>query len=152
MTQQRRPVAADLADVALGLAIESVRAGLRAGRALDRLARPVARLVLRPAHAPGRHLLALAETGARGRQRVLAELTDAYRRTVPVVAADVVRRLDLATLATQVAAEIDLPEIIRVSTGSVTAETVRDVRVQAMRADEAVAYWAGRAVRPWRRA
>ncbi|MBK1783159.1 hypothetical protein [Prauserella cavernicola] len=151
MSEQRaekpEPVAVD---VVLGLAVESVRAGLRAGRRLHRATRPVAGFLLRPDHRVGQRLLALAETGQRGRKVALDELTAAYRKVVPVVAADVVRQLDLADLVTEVAAEIDLPEIIRVSTGSVAAETVRDVRVQSMRADEAVAYWTGRVLRPWR--
>jgi hypothetical protein len=50
----------------------------------------------------------------------------------------VINRIDLAGLARDVIAEIDLPEIIRESTGSVASETVRGVRMQGISADEAI--------------
>ncbi|HSJ20241.1 MAG TPA: hypothetical protein VK964_06680 [Nocardioidaceae bacterium] len=46
--------------------------------------------------------------------------------------------LDLAGLAEQVVDDIDLPEIIRESTGSMASDTVRGVRMQGIAADEAV--------------
>jgi hypothetical protein len=54
----------------------------------------------------------------------------------------VIERIDLVGLAEDVIAEVDLPEIIRESTGSMASETVRGVRMQGITADEAV----GRAV------
>jgi hypothetical protein len=54
----------------------------------------------------------------------------------------VISRIDLVGLAEDVIAEVDLPEIIRESTGSMASETVRVVRMQGISADEAV----GRAV------
>jgi hypothetical protein len=54
----------------------------------------------------------------------------------------VISRIDLVGLAEDVIAEVDLPEIIRDSTGSMASETVRGVRMQGITADEAV----GRAV------
>jgi hypothetical protein len=54
----------------------------------------------------------------------------------------VIGRIDLVGLAEDVIAEVDLPEIIRESTGSMASETVRGVRMQGISADEAV----GRAV------
>ena len=54
----------------------------------------------------------------------------------------VIARIDLVGLAEDVIAEVDLPEIIRESTGSMASETVRGVRMQGITADEAV----GRAV------
>ena len=54
----------------------------------------------------------------------------------------VISRIDLVGLAEDVIAEVDLPEIIRESTGSMASETVRGVRMQGISADEAV----GRAV------
>ena len=54
----------------------------------------------------------------------------------------VIARIDLVALAEEVIAEVDLPEIIRESTGSMASETVRGVRMQGITADEAV----GRAV------
>jgi hypothetical protein len=51
----------------------------------------------------------------------------------------IVRRLDLVSLAEEVVNGIDLPEIIRESTGSMASEAVRDVRVQSIDADVAIA-------------
>jgi hypothetical protein len=47
----------------------------------------------------------------------------------------VIERLDLAGLASTVIDEIDLPELIRSSTGSIASETVRGVRMQGIEAD-----------------
>jgi hypothetical protein len=47
-------------------------------------------------------------------------------------------RVDLIGLADVVVAGIDLPAIIRESTGSVTADVMDDVRTQGERADDAV--------------
>jgi hypothetical protein len=54
----------------------------------------------------------------------------------------VIERIDLVGLAEDVIAEVDLPEIIRESTGSVASETVRGVRMQSISGDQAI----GRAV------
>ena len=50
----------------------------------------------------------------------------------------IVDRIDIVGLARYVVEEIDLPEIIRESTGSMASETVRGVRMQGIGADEAV--------------
>jgi hypothetical protein len=50
----------------------------------------------------------------------------------------VIARLDLVALAQEVIAAIDLPEIIRESTGSMASEAIVDVRMQSIQADEAV--------------
>jgi hypothetical protein len=47
--------------------------------------------------------------------------------------------MDLVGLADQVIEGIDLPEIIRESTGTVASEVVRGVRMQSIDADEAIA-------------
>ena len=62
--------------------------------------------------------------------------------TVDVAA--VIDHLDLRSLAEQVIAEVDLPEIIRASTGSVTSEAVRGVRMRSISGDDAVARAADR--------
>lgn len=54
----------------------------------------------------------------------------------------VLERLDLVGLAADVIEGVDLPEIIRESTGTMASDTVRGVRMQGIAADEAV----GRAV------
>jgi hypothetical protein len=50
----------------------------------------------------------------------------------------VIDRVDLVALAEEIIDGIDLPEIIRESTGSMTSEVVRDVRIQSIEADERV--------------
>ena len=54
----------------------------------------------------------------------------------------IIDRIDLVRIAQEVISAIDLPEIIRESTGSLASGTVRGVRMQGIAADEAV----GRAV------
>ena len=46
--------------------------------------------------------------------------------------------MDLVGLTNEVIAEVDLPEIIRESTGSVASETLRGVRMQSISGDDAV--------------
>jgi hypothetical protein len=50
----------------------------------------------------------------------------------------IVKRLDLAAIARYVIDEIDLPSIVRQSTGTMANETVEGVRVQSMSADRAI--------------
>jgi hypothetical protein len=50
----------------------------------------------------------------------------------------IVDRLDVVGLAEEVINEIDLPEIIRDSTGSMASQVVRDARMQSIDADEAI--------------
>ena len=59
----------------------------------------------------------------------------------------VVRRLDLAAIAREVVDELDLPEIIRESMGSMTGETVGGIRVQSMNADRAISSLVDRLLR-----
>jgi hypothetical protein len=59
----------------------------------------------------------------------------------------IVRRLDLVSLAEEVVNGIDLPEIIRESTGSMASEVVRDVRMQSIDADVAIARIIDRLIR-----
>jgi hypothetical protein len=51
----------------------------------------------------------------------------------------VIDRVDLVALVEQVIAAIDLPEIIRESTGSVASESLRGVRMQSISGDDAIA-------------
>jgi hypothetical protein len=51
----------------------------------------------------------------------------------------IVARLDLAKLSLEVIERIDLPEIIRSSTGTMAGEGVRVVRMQTFGADRAIA-------------
>jgi hypothetical protein len=59
----------------------------------------------------------------------------------------IIRRLDLVSLAEEIVNGIDLPEIIRESTGSMASEVVRDVRMQSIDADVAIARIVDRLIR-----
>lgn len=59
----------------------------------------------------------------------------------------VIRRVDLVGLADTVIDGVDLPAIIRESTGTMSTEAVNGVRSQGMRADDAVAGFVGRVLR-----
>ena len=59
----------------------------------------------------------------------------------------IVRRLDLVGLAEEVVNGIDLPEIIRESTGSMASDVVRDARMQSIDADAAIARVVDRIIR-----
>jgi hypothetical protein len=61
---------------------------------------------------------------------------DAVAATIDMQA--IIDRIDLVGLAQYVIDEIDLPEIIRESTGSVASEAVRGVRMQSIEADQAI--------------
>lgn len=138
-----------------------------AARRVRPMLEPAARVILHPPLvAPRYHLGGLLDAAARrGREvrlgggavdalipavvdRVLrqVDLTAVVKRHVDLDAlvADVdmeavIKRIDLAGLVEQVLDAIDLPEIIRESTGSMASETVREVRMRTITADEAVA-------------
>jgi hypothetical protein len=59
----------------------------------------------------------------------------------------VLRRLDLVAIAEEVVNGIDLPEIIRESTGSMASDVVRDARMQSIDADVAIARVVDRVIR-----
>jgi hypothetical protein len=83
-------------------------------------------------------LAALAARGGQERAQLENQLSAALDRMVPAVAAEVLKRLDMAGMAEGVIAEVDLAEIIRQSTGSVASDTVRGVRMQGISGDAAV--------------
>ena len=59
----------------------------------------------------------------------------------------IVRRLDLVDIAEEIVNGIDLPEIIRQSTGSMASDVVRDVRMESIEADMAIAGLVDRMIR-----
>ena len=67
----------------------------------------------------------------------------AYRLDLNALA----RRIDLIGLAEQVVVGIDLPQLIRDSTGSVASEGIAGVRMQGMEADQALAHFVDRVLR-----
>ena len=58
-----------------------------------------------------------------------------------------VERLDLAALARQVIDAIDLPEVLRQSSGAVSSQAARVVRAEGMQADDSVARFVDRVLR-----
>jgi hypothetical protein len=59
----------------------------------------------------------------------------------------IVRHVDLATLAQTVVEAVDIPQIVREASGSLTSETVESIRVQGIEADRAVARLVDRLIR-----
>jgi hypothetical protein len=58
-----------------------------------------------------------------------------------------IARVDLVGIAREVIASIDLPEIVRDSTGALSSDAVRTIRVEGMHADDAVAGFVDRVLR-----
>lgn len=118
--------------------------------------RPVARLI------PGDVVGHLARRGRAEQQTAATRLTSLLDAVVPAAVGMVLdrvdlnsvvrQRVDLVGIADDVIDGIDLPEIIRKSTEAVASETVRDVRMQSIDADEAVSRLVGRLVPRRRRA
>ncbi|HEX5119931.1 MAG TPA: hypothetical protein VFW65_32495 [Pseudonocardiaceae bacterium] len=77
----------------------------------------------------------------------VAECLDLDRLVSRVDVAAVVARIDLVGLAEEVIAAIDLPEILRQSSGAVASEAIRGVRTGGVRADDAVAGFVDRVLR-----
>jgi hypothetical protein len=140
-------------DVTLGLGATVVSAT----RFVFAAARPVVRLALRPPLVPSEitpqaGLDAVARTG----RRVRAQFNPLLDRFVPPIAAAVldrvdinqvvaradidavIDRVDIAGVVRQALDEIDLPEIIRESSGSLASESVVGMRMQGIAADERV--------------
>ncbi|MFG1782677.1 hypothetical protein ACGFIU_09570 [Rhodococcus oryzae] len=76
-----------------------------------------------------------------GRQIARVDLDEVARR-IDIDA--IIARMDLVGLANDIIEGVDLPEIIRESTGSLSSEAVRGVRSQGMQADDAVAGFVGK--------
>ncbi|MFC5177098.1 hypothetical protein [Nocardioides taihuensis] len=70
--------------------------------------------------------------------RIVREQVDLDGLVATVDVEAVINRVDLVGLTESIIDEIDLPEIIRESTGSVASETVRGVRMQGVSADDAL--------------
>jgi hypothetical protein len=58
-----------------------------------------------------------------------------------------VTRIDLVGIAREVIAAIDLPEIVRDSTGALSSDAVRTVRAEGMQADDVMAGFVDRVLR-----
>jgi len=146
-----------VADVILGVVDKTVSVLVVVGRPVRTLGRPVAHLVARPPLIPRQlHPATLVGRAARRgrtyRGEVIVETEQLLDRLIPAVVAELLHHVDLtrlvkqnvdvATLAEEVIAEIDLPAIIRDSTAAVASDTLLGVRMQSISGDEAV----GRAI------
>ncbi len=158
MSTEARPTPVDVL-VGLGsLAVDSTR---RTARPVARAVRPVVRpfveplvrAALEPPFVPARLrprtlLEAVGRRGARDRVEVSRQASEVLDQVLPRVVGELLRHadltdnvpryVDLAELAEQVIDEVDLPEIIRESTGSMASDTVRGARMHSIAADEAV--------------
>jgi hypothetical protein len=140
----RSEVEAPAVDVILGV----VAYALYGAGAVLYVTRPVAALVLRPplvpaALQPQTWLLALARQGRALRVRVTPQVEALVSQVIDGVIAQVdfnaaLNHVDLAAIARQVVADIDLPDLIRDSSGALASETVRGLRMQSIGADERV--------------
>jgi hypothetical protein len=126
-------VAVGAAATALGLAAETYKACERLPFVGGRLRDVRSALERRGEHVVAAGLEPLKATIT----AVAVELVDRVLDELDINAL-VRERVDLIGLADEVVAGIDLPAIIRESTGSVTADVMDDVRSQGERADDAV--------------
>jgi hypothetical protein len=69
----------------------------------------------------------------------VAAVLDVDRVVARVDLDAVVRRIDMVAIAREIIEALDLPELIRSSSGALASDTVRSVRSEAMTADDAVA-------------
>ncbi len=102
----------------------------------------------------------LAQRGEMERRRQHRYASELLDRLVPLIVdavavridvAAVADRLDLAAITDEILDEIDLPEIIRTSSGSLASNVVVGVRRRGMEADDVVASVADRLLRRTRR-
>ncbi|MFD0364022.1 hypothetical protein ACFQZZ_21460 [Nocardia sp. GCM10030253] len=132
-----------LIDAPLGLAVGVLRIAGRATNASVAVVRPIVRSALRPPLLPHRfwpqstierwaHRGAIARHDAERKASALADTL------VPAVVDALLGRTDLAGIAHKVIDDIDLPEIIRESSGTMASESVIGVRLQGIYADDKV--------------
>lgn len=146
-------------DVFFGLVAASRTVVVTMGSTLKPVARPLVHVALRPPLIPtrlqpGTWVRRAEVRGGAYRREVLVEVEELLDRLLPAVLAQLLRHVDLTemvkqnvdvvTLAEDLIAEIDLPMIIRESTGAVASDAVVGVRMQSISADEAVGRAMGR--------
>jgi hypothetical protein len=150
-----------MVDAAVAIVAGSIGVGLAV---LRRVGRPVlrSRAMWRPAFLPASLqpatlITAAAHRGARQRARTAEQVGWLLDQWTPALVELVVSRLDLTSLVIrhvniddvidavdlvavveQVLAEIDLPAIIRDSSGTLASETVRGARMTGITVDEAI--------------
>ena len=141
-------------DIVLGVLIQARDRAVFLGRPLKLVARPAVRVVLRPPLVPrrlqpGTWLRRAADRGASYRGETRDGLDAALDRLLPALLTETMRHVDVTellhenvdvvALAEEVIAEIDLPEIIRDSTGAIASDTLLGVRMQSISGDDAIA-------------
>jgi hypothetical protein len=140
-------------DLVLGVVSKGLATAVAVVRPVQAIGRPMVWVALRPplvpsALQPATWLGRAARRGDRYRGEVLVDVDALLDRLLPKVVAQLLRHVDLdhlvkenvdvVTLAEEVIAEIDLPGIIRSSTGAVASDTLLGVRMQSITGDEAV--------------
>jgi hypothetical protein len=138
-----------LLDVAVGAAGQATAAATSVARGLQALARPVGRMLLRPPLVPhrlqaGTWVEDLAHQGSLTRDELKLRLAAALDVAVPAVVAQGLSRVDLNAIVKQVLDDLDLPELIRESTGSMASESVRGLRMHGIEGDAAIGRAIGR--------
>jgi hypothetical protein len=141
-------------DIALGILVQARDRAAFVSRPLQLVSRPAARVVLRPPLVPrrlqpGTWLRRAADRGSTYRAETRHELDAVLDRLLPALLTEMMRHVDVAellqknldvvALAEEVIAEIDLPEIIRDSTGAMASDTLRGVRMHSISGDDAIA-------------
>ena len=149
--ERERALAVNIAFGVVGQARNTVAA---VGRPIGLLARPVVYVVLRHPLVPrglqpATWLKRVARRGAVYRVEARNDLDAMLDLVVPRVLSEMMRHVDVTellqenvdvvNLAQEVIAEIDLPEIIRDSTGAMASETLLGVRMQSISWDDAIA-------------
>lgn len=141
-----------IAEAALEVTARGAKVVTAAAGVVGHAARPVLRLAWRPPVLPERmwpqtRVERLAHAGRARRQQADGQVAIVLDGAVPAIADAIiarldidaiVNRLDLAAIANNVIDEIDLPAIIRESSGSMASEAMLDVRMRGIEADEIV--------------
>jgi hypothetical protein len=141
-------------DVAFGVVVQARNTVSAVARPLGLLAKPVVHVALRPPLVPqGLHpatwMNRAARRGAVYRVEARNDLDALLDRLLPALLSEMMRHVDVTellqenvdvvNLAQEVIAEIDLPEIIRDSTGAMASDTLLGVRMQSISGDDALA-------------
>jgi hypothetical protein len=148
----RQPPARAIVDAAVEVSVRGVRVvGVAAG-AVGLAARPALRFVWRPPVLPERmwpqtQVERLAAAGRARREQADGQMAQVLDGAVPAIADAIiarldmdaiVNRLDLVAIVNKLIEEIDLPAIIRESSGAMASDAVLDVRMRSIEADEIV--------------
>jgi hypothetical protein len=163
MTTLLRPTASAVVDAAVGLGWWATKVAAGAVSAGSRVARPAVSLALDPPLVPAplapRRLLRRVSVTVHEERVEAIESFTALSGPVTVgtvldrvdltgladellsrvdVNALLLRHVDVGALAQAVVDSVDLPQIVRQASGSLTSETVETIRVQGIDADRAV--------------